>query len=191
LGIKSKKPLFAIQLKDEFTPPKPIIGKPKVNLIGNKEKAVKNNSGLYCFGGSASGTHSIAVQARYYCGRIVEVDTLTLDPKLPVVDVSMAPNLNYPFPKKTTLVRGMVRTKGDNDSIVLGARVVVSKSDKEFFTDERGRFIFYFNEEKEDEEEEQIIKLVITKPGFKKKIKSCILKKEETCFVEIFLQPER
>ncbi len=191
--MKSKKLLFAVRLKDEFTPRKPLIGRHQVDLIGRKEKAIKNRSGLYCFMGLASGTYSIAAQARYYCDRIVEVDTLTLESKLPAVDVTMAPNLNYPFPKRTTLVRGMVRIKGDSDSIVPGTRVRVRKSDKEFFTDERGRFIFYFNEKNEDEEEEkEIIKiqLVITKPGFKKQRKSCELIKGATRFIEISLKPE-
>jgi len=188
--MKSKKLLFAIQLKDEFAPLKPLIGSHKVDLIGRTENAIKNSSGLYCFRGMASGTYSVAVQARYYCDRIVEVDTRSLDPKLPVVDVFMSPNLIYPFPKRTTHVRGSVRIKGDNDSIVRGARVRVRKNDKEFFTDENGRFIFYFNQKNEDDEEEgteKIIELLVTKTGFKKKMKSCILKKGETCFVEISL----
>ena len=144
--MKSKKLLFAVQLKDEFTPRQPLVGRHQVDLIGRKEEVIKNKSGLYCFRGLASGIYSIAVRARYYCDRIIEVDTPSLDPKLPAVDVFLSPNLNYPFPKRTTLVRGMIRIKGDRNSIVPSARVRIRKSNKEFFTDERGRFIFYFNE---------------------------------------------
>jgi hypothetical protein len=190
--MKSKKLLFAVRLKDEFTPRKPLVGRYQVDLIGRKEKAIKNNSGLYCFSGLAPGIYSIVVRARFYCDTIVEVDTLSLDPKLPAVDVFMSPNLNYPFPKRTTLVRGMVRIKGDNDSMVPGARVRVRKSDKEFFSDERGRFIFYFNEKEEDEEEEEKkdIKFVLSKKGYKTKRKSFNPVKEKTSIIEIKLKPE-
>ena len=84
--MKSKKLIFAVQLKDEFTTRQPLAGRYQVDLIGRKEKAIKNNSGLYCFGGLAPGIYSIAVRARFYCDRTVEVDTLSLDPKLHGLD---------------------------------------------------------------------------------------------------------
>lgn len=68
----------------------------------------------------------------------------------------------------------------------------VRKSDKQFYTDERGRFILYFNEKKEDEEEEaQVIKLVFSKSGFITKRGTCKLVKGGTRFVNLAIEPER
>jgi len=189
--MKPKNLLFALRLKDEFAPLKPLVGSHNVDLIGRNEKAIINNSGLYCFRGMAAGHYSIAVSARYYCDKIVEVDTRSMDPKMPAVDVCVSPNLNYPFPKGTTLARGTVNIKGDSDSIASGVRVRVRKSDKQFYTDECGRFIFYFNENKEDEEEEQVIKLVFTKSGFITKRRTCKLLYGDTRFVNLAIEPER
>gem|GEM_PF-4043115 len=75
--MKPKRLSFALQFKDTFAPSKPLISQPAVALIGRKEKAIRNNSGLYCFSGLATGVYSIGVQAQYYCNRLVEIDMLS------------------------------------------------------------------------------------------------------------------
>lgn len=187
--MKPKKLSFALRFKDAFAPLKPLISRPTVALIGRKDKAIRNKSGLYCFSGLTSGIYSIGVQAQYYCNRLVEIDMSSIDPKMPAVDVIMSPNLNYPFPKGTTLLRGIVGIKNAADSILNGVRVIVEKSDKKYVTDERGRFIFYFIENKDDEKKEEEIELLIANKGYKTTRRSCVLKKYSTNNITIKLEP--
>ena len=189
--MKLSKLSFAVNLKDGFTPHKPIIGEHHIYLFGQKENFIKNRSGFYCYLGLPNGKYTIVVQSRFYCHKSINVDSGALDAKLPVVDIVLEPNPNYLFPNNTTLLRGVVRCKGEKDSIITGAQVFVDREHKHFITDQQGRFIFYFNKKQEDEEEEvEQIELKVTKTGFKTHTHKCKLEKKRTCLLEIALEKD-
>lgn len=139
---------FAILLVDDFSNREP-IGRVEVSLNGRNEKPVKNLSSYYIFLDLPDDTYTVQVRSDYYFDEDSEPITLAeLDPKNPVINITLKPNPSYPFPPGATLIRGTVYSGGE---AVSGAKVRVKEKGVENETTEKGEFVLYFRPLTEDE----------------------------------------
>lgn len=126
------------------------IGRIEVSLKDRKEKPIKNSSSYYLFLDLPDDTYTVQVRSDYYFD--VDSETINpaeLDPKNPVVNITLKPKPSYPFPPGATLIRGMVYdTRG---KAVSRAKVRIRGRDLENKTTEKGEFVLYFKSLTEDE----------------------------------------
>ncbi len=130
---------LAVWLTDGFTqeePLEPVI----VAIVENGEKAFRNLSGYHLFTDLGSGNYTVSVTADLYLPSETTVDTSLLDPKNPVIGITLIPRPSYPFPGNATLVRGVVV----NAEPVAGAEVTVIAKPEKTVTDRQGEFVLFF-----------------------------------------------
>lgn len=139
---------FAVYLIDDYSGDTP-IGKVDVRLKGRDEKPIKNPSSYYAFLDLPDDTYTVQVRSGYYYDvDSGDINPAELDPKSPVMDITLKPKPSYPFPPGATLIRGMVREEGNALS---GARVKIGDKDVEGETTEEGEFVLYFGDLTNDE----------------------------------------
>ncbi len=117
------------------------VGRLEVSLKGRK--AIKNPSSYYLFLDLPDDTYIVQVRSDYYFD--VDSETINpaeLDPKNPVVTITLKPKPSYPFPPGATLIRGMVYDTAVK--AVSGAKVRIQGRDIENKTTEKGEFVLYF-----------------------------------------------
>ncbi len=182
--MRRRKLLFAFQPVDAFEPGKKVTGHCQVSINGGKVKPIKNRSGFYCVTDNPPGEYSVTINNKYYCDKIVTIDTNELDPALPAFDVELEPNLLYAFSKGTTLLRG--RVFDENNESMVDATAEVQAISKSFVTDSLGRFVFYFKNLEEDDE----IEVILKKPGYADKNTNVAINKGEVNRFETALEPE-
>jgi hypothetical protein len=103
---------MAVRLIDDYTAIAMPIGHVNVFIRDLNLRAFKNASAYYLFIDLPTGTYNLVVDADYYFAAEQAVDTATLDPTSPIVDVTLTPQGTYPFPAGATLIRGVVREAG-------------------------------------------------------------------------------
>jgi hypothetical protein len=130
---------LAVWLKDGFTQKRP-IGKLRVSIMENGKTAFGNLSGYHLFTDLPPGNYTISVSGDAYLSAEATVDTSVLDPRKPVMEITLSPNPAYPFPGNATLVRGVV---GNGDPVV-GAEVTVAGKPEKTMTDQQGEFVLFF-----------------------------------------------
>ena len=139
---------FTVFPLDDYSKGKP-IGRVDVSLKGRKEKPIRNLSSYYLFLDLPGDTYTVQVRSDYYFDEETEISLHDLDPKNPVVNVTLMPKPSYPFSPGATLIRGkMYDSRG---KAVSGAKVRVKEKDVENKTRERGEFVLYFEPLTEDE----------------------------------------
>ena len=139
---------FAVYLIDDYSGDAP-IGRIDVRLKGRDEKPIKNPSSYYTFLDLPDDTYTVQVRSGYYYDvDSGDINPAELDPKSPVVDITLKPMPSYPFPPGATLIRGMAREEGNALS---GARVKIRDKDVEGETTEEGEFVLYFGDLTNDE----------------------------------------
>nr|QNO51038.1 hypothetical protein EDLMLJLI_00031 [Methanosarcinales archaeon ANME-1 ERB6] len=140
---------FAVVLLDDYSRGKP-IGRVDVSLKKRKRKPIKNLSSYYLFLDLPDGTYTVQVRSDYYFDEDSgAINPVELDPKNPVVNITLKPNPSYPFPPGATLIRGKVCDSAGK--AVSGAKVKAKGWDVENKTRERGEFVLYFEPLTEDE----------------------------------------
>lgn len=183
--MRRTKLTFAILLKDAFASGRKLFGRSSTALQNNAKQPIINRSGIYCYTDLPVGKYSVATDTGFYRDRTIDIETAELDTKFPAVDVSLEPDLNYPFPSGTTLLKGVVKSEGG--AIVAEALVEIKDMNKEFVTNEMGRFVFYF---KGLEEAEEKVTLDVSHDGFKNKKEHVNVIQGETTVIEITLKQE-
>lgn len=183
---------FAVWLVDDYTQKEP-LGEVRVTLKGENittVKAVKNLSGYYTFSGLSEGKYTLNVESELYFSEKKPVDTSSsCYPEEPEV-VRLRPRPLYPFPDRTTLIRGML----DADPVLL-ERITVKVASKvagwkipEFIQgrpDEKGEFVLYFREAIKGKAD---VDLEITGEGIPKKVPASIEEGKST-YVEVISIP--
>ena len=133
---------FAVVLLDDYSRGKP-IGRVDVSLKKRKQKPIKNLSSYYLFLDLPDGTYTVQVRSDYYFDEDSgAINPVELDPKNPVVNITLKPNPSYPFPPGATLIRGKVCDSAGK--AVSGAKVKAKGWDVENKTTEKGEFVLYF-----------------------------------------------
>jgi len=149
LERRTTKLSFAVFFSDDYSNEES-IGRVDVFLKERKQKAIKNLSSYYLFLDLPDDTYTVQVKSDYYFDE--DSDTINpaeLDPKNPVVNITLKPNPSYPFLPGATLIRGMVYDSAGK--AVSGAKVRVKGRDVENKTTEKGEFVLYFKSLTEDE----------------------------------------
>lgn len=148
----STKLSLAVFILDDYTG-KNAIGRVNVSLKGQEEKPVKpvkNPSSYYLFLNLPNNTYTVHVHSDNYFDKNSDIINLAeLDPKNPVVNITVKPTPSYPFPHGTTLIRGMVCDLTGN--AVPDARIDVREKGVWNRTNEKGEFALYFGSLTEDE----------------------------------------
>jgi hypothetical protein len=149
LESRKMKLSFAVSLLDDYSKEKP-IGQVNVSLKDRTEKPIKNPSSYYLFLELPDDTYTVQVRSDYYFDMDSEtINPAELDPKNPIVNITLKPNPSYPFPPGATLIRGMVYdTAGE---AVSGAQVRIQGRDIENKTTEKGEFVLHLKSLTEDE----------------------------------------
>ncbi len=102
LKISDGKTLY-LKVKEEN-------GKLNIYLKEIKEKPIKNLSSYYLFLDLPDDSYTVQVKYDYYFDEDSEpIRPADLDPKNPVVDITLKPKSSYPFPPRATLIRGVVK----------------------------------------------------------------------------------
>lgn len=149
LESRKMKLSLAVYPLDVYSNGEP-VGRIEVSLKDRKEKPIKNPSSYYLFLDLPDDTYTVQVRSDFYFD--VDSETINpaeLDPKNPVVNITLKPKPSYPFPPGATLIRGMVYdTRG---KAVSRAKVRIRGRDLENKTTEKGEFLLYFKSLTEDE----------------------------------------
>lgn len=131
---------LAIRLEDDFEKCG-AAGSITVTIREGNMAAFKNLSGYYLFMGLNTGNYTVAVESEQYFTEETIVDTSSLDPKNPVVLITLIPKPSCRFPGHATLVRGVVKT---GTEAVPDAEVTVTGKSMKTRTDEQGEFVLRF-----------------------------------------------
>jgi hypothetical protein len=135
---------LAVRLLDDFTGAGP---RGAVSVAIGDRTALRKPSGHFLFLDLPPGMVLVTVAPDYYLAEELTTVVPRPDPRDPVVEQALVPNRLYPFPRGSTLVRGLVRsTAGDP---VAGASVQGVGRPTRTGTD--GRFVAYFTALTEDD----------------------------------------
>lgn len=145
---------LAVRVLDDFTLKEP-VGSINVSLRDACLSPIKKPEGYFIFLDLIPGNYSVVTNSQYYLDREITVDTASLDPQNPVLNVNLTPTSAFPFFGNTALIRATVR--GAGGSKLPGAKVLATViSPKEgnnntplvpFLdtgTNENGEFVIYF-----------------------------------------------
>jgi len=173
----------AVLPKDDFSPGGEIKGEFRIRLKGNGRHPLKHRTGCFLFLDLPEGEYTITTESKFYIETDIAVDTGKLDHGMPVVEMTLKPNPDYPFPTGATLIKGTVT---DTEGVPLaGAVLKVRKRDESTVTDKNGAFVLYF---KDIEDGKLKVRLYITKEGFRKKRRTYTVEEGETVEVSIRLK---
>lgn len=139
---------FAVRLHDDFFRQGFLSGQTKVFLSGSGVTAVENPSRYHVFTDLIGTAFTVRVENAYYFNQEVSVSIPALDPRNPVVSVTMKPKYLYPFPAGSTLIRGAA--VGPGGTPVEGAAISVVGSSVTNKSEQDGRFVLYFGPLTED-----------------------------------------
>ena len=140
---------LAVRLTDDFTgQPRP-IGIVRVSLREHNRPAIQNPSGYFLFTDMAANTYTLLVSSEYYFPVEREVSLPFADTLNPVVNVRLKPQPYYPFPPRSTLLKGLVTDTGGN--FVSDAEVAILEKGLVNQTTDQGEFILYFTGLTEDD----------------------------------------
>ena len=139
---------FAVRLQDDFSRQALLEGRTKVSIRGSNATAVENPSRYHVFTDLTGTAFTVRVENPYYFDREVSVSIPALDPRNPVVAVTMKPKYRYPFPATGTLIRGVVVGPGGIPVNEAAVNVVGGSITNQ--SEQDGRFVLYFGPLTED-----------------------------------------
>ncbi len=143
---------LVVILTDGFSggPPSP---ESRVIIGDSRFQAIRNLSGFHVFTRTPWGE---TFEVRVYCDdffpgslTLTPEDIAKLDPKNPVVKMTLEPLPSYPFPGGTTLVRGMVKNSAGRP--IAGARLETVGKYPGTQTTQKGEFALFFTGITEDD----------------------------------------
>jgi hypothetical protein len=156
---------LAVWLSDAYTQDKP-LGRFNVNIQQGNIKPIINISGFYLFNNLPPATYTVDIASEWYFPLQHTVDTSTLDPKDPAINLELIPNPSYPFGTYATLARAIVESA---NGPVADATVLVVAKPIATVTNSEGEFVLYFKGIKTES-----INIEITKDGDTKTVAATI-----------------
>lgn len=132
-----------ITLTDELTPDQSVIGDVFLQAA-TREKPVKHEAGRFVLL-NAAGICRITYGGHFYQTGSLDIDISSLNSQSPLVNISLTPKSNYPFPEGTTLLRGKV-VKADDNKPVAGAFITVQNRPENTVSEADGSFYIRFEE---------------------------------------------
>jgi hypothetical protein len=144
-----RKVSLALHLRDDFSKEWGLVGSTRAYVAETGISGLEKAGGYQVFSDLTGPIITVRVENRYYFASELIIDLSNLDPRLPVVPLTMQPNYSYPFPSGSSLILGIVL---DQNGLALGDVVITvegttvtnkSRSD--------GRFVLYFGQLTEDD----------------------------------------
>jgi hypothetical protein len=135
---------LAVEVLDAFTQ-KRAYGQVSVRLPALKQQGLINLSGYFLFLNLPPGVYSFIIEAEHYFSEEFSCalpTTFSSPPHPPFLSFALLPRPSYPFPPRTTLIRGMLRQGGTFP--VAGARVDVAGTPVMNRTTAEGEFVLPF-----------------------------------------------
>ncbi|HVO84756.1 MAG TPA: carboxypeptidase-like regulatory domain-containing protein [Syntrophobacteria bacterium] len=140
---------FAVLLQDDFSREGFLVDRTRVFLRESGREAQENPSKYYVFVDLSGTDHTLAIENKYYFEKEVNVSIPGLDPRRPIVAVTMKPKSFYPFPFTATLIRGSITDSAG--APIADAALTVVGSTVSNTSEPEGRFVLYFGPLTEDD----------------------------------------
>jgi hypothetical protein len=168
---------MAIRLNDELSPENKVIGDVFLKASGIKD-GIKHNTGYFLLTNLSEGKYNITTGGKFYRQEDIIVDTKSINPKQPFIDLLLKPNANYPFPEKITILRGKIVDKENKP--VPEALIKIKDMAESAISEEDGVFFIQFNAI--DAEKKIVVNII--KSGYKAKSVTVHLKNDVTTWVD-------
>jgi len=133
---------LAVRLQDDFSREAYLVDKTRVFIKEDGRTALQNPSRHHVFTGVPQTNVTIRTENRFYFPKETGVNIPGLDPRTPLVAVTMKPNYLYPFPSTSTLGRGIILDPGNVP--VEKAQVSIAGSTVTNESEADGRFVLYW-----------------------------------------------
>ncbi len=172
---------FAVLLKDELYPDKKAIGDLFLKAPGIRKPIIRNSTGYYLFMDLPQGKYTLTAGGKFYKQEDFLVDTESVNPKQPCVDLFLKPKANYPFPEGTTILKG--RIVDMENKPVHNASIKIKAMDTGTTSEADGNFFMIFKDINEDKN----IVLDIEVDSYKSCTVKVFLKKGSISLAEINL----
>ncbi len=130
-----------VSLRDPFTGKTP-IGDVRVSVSDPAVRVSKNLSGDYLFFRVHGDVLQLSVESDYYFAREIAITISGLPADYPVKILELQPKPCYPFPSRTTLIKGMVKDPQGNWAA--GAVVTIDQATIQTLTTAGGEFVCYY-----------------------------------------------
>lgn len=174
LERKKKRLTLAVLPKDVLTPDNKVVGYVFIKAQEVKRPIIEHSTGYFLFMDFPEGKYNLIAGGEYYQQKSFEVDTSTIQPALPFMDVLLEPKANYPFPAGVTVLKGKVVDIDDRP--LFEALITIEDMNESTISEDTGGFFIQFNAIEEDKN----IILNINKEGYQFKQIPVLLRKETT-----------
>src|SRR5574341_40460 len=172
-----KRLTMSVMPKDDLARDKKVTGDvflqfPKTSSV--RKPIIKHNTGYYLFINFPEGEYTVSAGGNYYRKEDLLLDTKTVQPDQPFVDIFLNPKANYPFPEGMTVLKGKIVDRDDRP--LFEASITIEGMTENAISEDTGGFFMQFDAIDEDKN----ITLNIDKGGFQIKQVPVILRKDTT-----------
>ncbi len=169
---------MAVMPKDNLTTDTMVIGDVSVIASGIKEDIIEHSTGYFLFTDLLEGTYQITAGGTFYKYDNFTIDTTSINPEQPFVDIFLNPNANYPFPEGITVLKGKIT---DTEYKPLPeASITIEDMTESAISEDNGNFFIVFDSIGED----STINLHIVKNGYESQQIDVLLEKDTTTRTE-------
>lgn len=140
---------FAVRLRDDFSRQWALVGSTRVFVEEGGVEAIENPGKYQVFVDLAGPSFTVHIENKYYFDQVVSVGIAGLDPRQPLVSVTMKPGYAYPFPMGASLIRG--RIVDSAGAPIEGAAITAVGSTSNNAGEPDGRFVLYFGPAREED----------------------------------------
>ncbi len=173
--LERKKTILslAVMLKDDLSPDKKAIGEVFLEASGIREDIIKHSTGYFLLLNLPEGKHILTGGGKFYKNGTLSVDTKSINPTKPFVDLPLSPASSYPFPEGLTVLKGEVIDTENKP--VDGASIKVVNMIPSAISEDGGYFIQF-----PALDADKTVTLDIKKDGYKPAKQTAPLKKGAT-----------
>lgn len=172
---------MAVMLKDDLSTDKKVIGDVFMKASGIKKPVVKHSTGYFLLTNLAEGKYSITGGGKFYREGVLTVDTKSINPKQPFVELSLKPKSSYPFPEGITVLKGRI-TDTENKPVA-NASIKLKGMTESAISEDGGGFFIQFKAMDADKN----ITMTINKDTYKPKDVTVPVKKGTTARAETIM----
>jgi len=101
IGLERKKTFLslAVMLTDDLSPDRKAFGELFLKVSGIRKNVIRHRTGYFLLLDLPEGKHVLTGGGKFYEDTILSIDTKSIDPKNPFLDMPLSPKSNYPFRK--------------------------------------------------------------------------------------------
>lgn len=161
---------LAVMLKDDLSPDKKTIGEVFLKATGVRKEILQHGTGYFLLIDLPEGEHVLTGGGHFYKPGSLTIDTKSIDPKQPFVELMLTQKSNYPFPDGLTVLKGRIV---DQDYMpIANAAINVTTMTQSATSEDDGGFFIRFTIDSDIN-----ITLTINKVGYISGSVSVLLKK--------------